>query len=447
MDFNIGDRPAQAASQRAADARTPRRVRLLAAAFPQWPARFLSQALRDRDPDVQRCVLDRLAAGHDARHLALAKLVLEGQSVAGVLPAPAFDRLARGTLDRGIEGVWVTARVLRTLASALTPRRAALGARLARQLAEHRSDPPVRRALLLWRVMPGRWVARLAGSPPGVAGDARRRPFRDRRPPAPRHPTEERRMIARFDEALCALQSATFGREIYGADHPQVATQVTRAATLLNGMLAERRSLTFMAFDDRVVFDDRRLPSGTSLASGLIARLRSRGVECVTFNAGLTEPELAAWLDNFDKDAPTDTVPANTAHILVGSIDDTGEGQPEDGVFNLDPEGTEGFDPQHPGDVAERIFGDRRRRRPRPGGDRRPDRRPEQQRGRRLGRPAAPGHAQAPRRVHLGAHHQRRHDGHRPGRTGGPARPTGCTRSPWGPSCTTWANATSPRRS
>ena len=172
-------------------------------------------------------------------------------------------------------------------------------------------------------------------------------------------------MIARFDEALCALQSATFGREIYGADHPQVATQVTRAATLLLGLLAERRSLTFMAFDDRVVFDDRRLPSGTNLASGLVARLRGRGVECVTFNAGLTEAELAAWLDNFDKDAPTDTVPDNTPHILVGSLGQSAEGHPEDGVFNLDPDGTEGFDPLYPGDVAEQIFG--------PAGDGDPD--------------------------------------------------------------------------
>ena len=139
---------------------------LLAAAFPQWPARFLSQALRDRDADVQRCVLGRLAAGHDAQHLALAKLVLEGLSAAGALPADVFDRLARETLDRGIEGVWVTARVLRTLASALTPRRAALGTRLARQLAEHRTTPVVRRSLLLWRVMPARWLARLARPAP-----------------------------------------------------------------------------------------------------------------------------------------------------------------------------------------------------------------------------------------------------------------------------------------
>lgn len=164
-------------------------------------------------------------------------------------------------------------------------------------------------------------------------------------------------MIERFDEALCALQSATFGREIYGPDHPQVATQVTRAATLLQGMLTERRSLTFMAFDDRVVFDDRRLPSGTSLASGLIARLRRHGVECVTFNAGLTEPELTAWLSHFDKDAPTDVAPANTPHIRVGSIDGAGEGEAENGVFNLDPDGAACFDVAHPGDAVDRIFG------------------------------------------------------------------------------------------
>jgi len=147
---------------------------LLADAFHEWPARFLSQALRDQDPGVQRVVLDRLSAGGDARHLALAKLVLEGQSAAGVLPAEVFDRLTRDTLNRGVEGLWVAARVLRILASALNPRRAALGVRLAHQLSEHRGNPPVRRALLLWRLMPARWVARLAGPPAAVpvASDA-----------------------------------------------------------------------------------------------------------------------------------------------------------------------------------------------------------------------------------------------------------------------------------
>ena len=84
-------------------------------------------------------------------------------------------------------------------------------------------------------------------------------------------------MIDRFDQALCALQSATFGRDMYGPDHPQVTTQLARAATLLNTMMAQRPSLSFMAVDDRVIFDDQRLPSGDSLTQGLIARLRQHG--------------------------------------------------------------------------------------------------------------------------------------------------------------------------
>ncbi len=135
---------------------------LLEAAFSEWPARFLSQALRDSDPGVQRRVLDQLSTGIDARHLALAKLTLSGQSVAGLLGPESFDQLTRGTLARGIEGQWVAAQVLRHLARTLAPRRAALGVRLAEALTPHQDAPPVRRALKWWRLMPARWAARLA---------------------------------------------------------------------------------------------------------------------------------------------------------------------------------------------------------------------------------------------------------------------------------------------
>ena len=165
-------------------------------------------------------------------------------------------------------------------------------------------------------------------------------------------------MIDRVDQALCALQSATFGREIYGPDHPQVATQVTRAATLLTGMLTERASLTVMAFDDRVVFDDQRLPSGASLASGWVARLRRHGVECVTFSRGLTEPELKGWLNQFDNAAADQATAANTPHIRVGRIGEAAGGDAgnpaEDGVF--DPDGGAGDGFTQPGDLIDHLF-------------------------------------------------------------------------------------------
>jgi len=135
---------------------------LLRAAFPEWPARFLSQALRDNDPGVQRHVLDQLSAGTNARHLALAKLTLSGQSVAGVLGPESFDQLTRGTLARGIEGQWVAAQVLRMMSRTFSPRRAALGVLLAQALIPYQDTPPVRRALRWWRLMPARWAARFA---------------------------------------------------------------------------------------------------------------------------------------------------------------------------------------------------------------------------------------------------------------------------------------------
>ncbi len=139
-------------------------------------------------------------------------------------------------------------------------------------------------------------------------------------------------MIDRFDQAMCAMQSAVFGHDIYGPDHPQVDDQVARAFELLAGMLTERSSLAFVALDDRVVFDDQRLPSGPSLNDGFVARLRDHDIEGVTFTKGLTEDELTRWLDCWNQDA--DQVPKhmNTAHIRTERIDDDGEGD-----FKVDP--------------------------------------------------------------------------------------------------------------
>ncbi len=139
--------------------------RLLIIAFPEWPARFLSQTLRDRDPEVQRCVLDQLCLGETDEALTLTQITLEGDSPAGLLPPNTFDRLVRGTLARGVAGEQVAARALKTLTRTLSPRRAARGTQLARALADHRDNPQVRRARRLWQLTPTRWAACLAATP------------------------------------------------------------------------------------------------------------------------------------------------------------------------------------------------------------------------------------------------------------------------------------------
>ncbi|MEE9405583.1 MAG: HD domain-containing phosphohydrolase [Algisphaera sp.] len=180
-------------------------------------------------------------------------------------------------------------------------------------------------------------------------------------------------MIQEFDQALCALQSAVFGREIYSPDHPQVTSQITRATALINALLTKRSSVSFMAFDDRVIFDDQRLPSGANLASGLIARLRRRGVECVTFEAGLTESELLQWLSHFDKDAlNTHEPPAHTDHIQMGYLDgvqvdtehtdsakSTEAQAPDQNFFDLDADCSDvGVNLMEPGSAVEQLWGD-----------------------------------------------------------------------------------------
>ncbi len=133
---------------------------LLAAAHPQWPAHFISRALRDKEPSVQTCVINQLIAGRNAQHLDLTKVVLEGISSAGLLPTETFNRLAQAVLSRGPEGEKIAAHVLKSLAYTFSPSRAAMATQLAKQLAAHDTHPAVHKALRAWRMTPARLVAR-----------------------------------------------------------------------------------------------------------------------------------------------------------------------------------------------------------------------------------------------------------------------------------------------
>lgn len=138
-------------------------------------------------------------------------------------------------------------------------------------------------------------------------------------------------MLDLIDRAMCSLQAALFGREVYSREHPAVSGHIECAYDLLTKAFHQMEQVTVLAFEDRVVFKNDKLPSSSTLAEGLFRRLHQRGVEAVSFRRGLTCDEIRAMLDQLE-DATKEPQKINgSAHIRFGWIGGTephGEAQP-----------------------------------------------------------------------------------------------------------------------
>ena len=130
-------------------------------------------------------------------------------------------------------------------------------------------------------------------------------------------------MLDLIDQAMCSLQAALFGREVYSREHPAVAGHIECAHDLLTKALHQIEQVTILGFEDRVVFQNDKLPSSSTLAEGLFRRLHQRGVEAVSFRRGLTRDEIGAMLDQLE-DANKQPEKINgSAHIRFGWIGST----------------------------------------------------------------------------------------------------------------------------
>ncbi len=138
-------------------------------------------------------------------------------------------------------------------------------------------------------------------------------------------------MLDLIDRAMCSLQAALFGREVYSREHPAVSGHIECAYDLLTKAFHQMEQVTILGFEDRVVFQNDKLPSSSTLAEGLFRRLHQRGVEAVSFRRGLTCDEIRAMLDQLE-DATKEPQKINgSAHIRfgwVGSTEPRGEAQP-----------------------------------------------------------------------------------------------------------------------
>ena len=141
-------------------------------------------------------------------------------------------------------------------------------------------------------------------------------------------------MLDLIDQAMCSLQAALFGREVYSREHPAVGGHIECAHDLLTKAFHQMEQVTILALEDRVVFQNDKLPSSSTLAEGLFRRLHQRGVEAVSLRRGLTRDEIRAMLDQLEDAAKQPEKINASAHIRFGWIGSTephgaaGEAQP-----------------------------------------------------------------------------------------------------------------------
>lgn len=130
-------------------------------------------------------------------------------------------------------------------------------------------------------------------------------------------------MLDLINQAMCSLQAALFGREVYSREHPAVSGHMESAHDHLTKALHKIEQVTILGFEDRVVFQNDKLPSSSTLADGLFRRLHQRGVEAVSFRRGLTRDEIGAMLDQLDDANKLPEKINGSAHIQFGWIGST----------------------------------------------------------------------------------------------------------------------------
>jgi len=121
-----------------------------------------------------------------------------------------------------------------------------------------------------------------------------------------------RRIVAQINAAVTSMG-------LYAPDHPQAVQGVERTHALLADLLASRPELTFMLIGDDLVAGSRSLSPDSAYVRGFVRVLQRKGVERVTFSAGLTKDELSDFLQDLAK--PKAASIRSTPFITLGKVE------------------------------------------------------------------------------------------------------------------------------
>ncbi len=100
-----------------------------------------------------------------------------------------------------------------------------------------------------------------------------------------------------MEELLRRFGAALRGAQLYAPGHPLVLRNVASLCEAAQRILEELPSVSIALLADEVVIADLPIPRAANTLGELLAKLKSRGVERVTLDKGVTLEELAASVD------------------------------------------------------------------------------------------------------------------------------------------------------
>ncbi len=132
-------------------------------------------------------------------------------------------------------------------------------------------------------------------------------------------------MIDEVNTALMEMQAALLARSLYPEAHPRIKASEDEALSLLQSALGKLPEIMVFVVDDRVIFDNRILPSSSNLADMLFRMLQLNGVDQITFKRGLASGEIREFLDalaSTEADQSKSLEPGT--HLTFGSLREMG---------------------------------------------------------------------------------------------------------------------------
>jgi putative nucleotidyltransferase with HDIG domain len=125
-------------------------------------------------------------------------------------------------------------------------------------------------------------------------------------------------LLRRFGAALRAAQ-------LYAPGHPLVARNVAAFTDAVNRLLEDMPSISIALIADEVVVGDVPLTRGASTLGDLFSKLKSRGVERLSIDKGVTTDDLVTTVDTLCRRLksagdPTEIPFPNLAHVRIGLV-------------------------------------------------------------------------------------------------------------------------------
>ena len=138
------------------------------------------------------------------------------------------------------------------------------------------------------------------------------------------------RRLPLYDDLARRFASALRGTQLYAADHPLIVRSLEALLDALEQLLKEDDMVAIGVVGGTLVVSDTPLPKATATLGELLRRLKTVGIERVTFARGLTVDELGSFIravaDLTHQTAQrADAVPT-LPHITVGRIGGGGAG-------------------------------------------------------------------------------------------------------------------------